>query len=530
MVVGKKNFTGETRREMDESWRMQMGLTSGLPRRRSMEDRSSSLTRQSIFSNTNVSESETLDADDFADVFGGPPKSLLKHKFTRSSSFYAEIFKQPAFTSPALTKGGRSLPARFRVPAKNDAFYGDIFGSDDDRRSRERSGSQSKAKSKSKSNSSSALSSEELSPLRPAISDDVALSAFTSKLSQNILSEDIPGGVWGRGGLSAMFYFQEKWGSNMADVASISVMPIKVPYKWNSSTLMHEEQQIKQKKPIFACNGQSFEFQCQDNGHSKKVTSPETISVESNSYQSIKLSTDDWELSPPFSSVSGVCQEPDQPKSAVHDHVLRELVIELDDDDDEDEVMSSYVIEVNSKSNLREENCGTEAIDEAIAWAKEKFQSRNNEESAGLRNNGNEETAAMGGRPCVCEYHDDDIGMIESPKKVQTETEKLDIDIRLWSSDKETDIRLLLSTLHNILCAESGWSAVPYMSLIESSQVKKAYQKARLCLHPDKLQQRGATLLQKYIADKAFSILQIEKLNCLDGDSVQFGCLVPVSV
>ncbi|CAJ2633423.1 uncharacterized protein LOC123885721 [Trifolium pratense] len=464
MVVGKKNFTGETRREMDESWRMQMGLTSGLPRRRSMEDRSSSLTRQSIFSNTNVSESETLDADDFADVFGGPPKSLLKHKFTRSSSFYAEIFKQPAFTSPALTKGGRSLPA-FRVPAKNDAFYGDIFGSDDDRRSRERSGSQSKAKSKS--NSSSALSSEELSPLRPAISDDVALSAFTSKLR-----------------------------------------PIKVPYKWNSSTLMHEEQQIKQKKPIFACNGQSFEFQCQDNGHSKKVTSPETISVESNSYQSIKLSTDDWELSPPFSSVSGVCQEPDQPKSAVHDHVLRELVIELDDDDDEDEVMSSYVIEVNSKSNLREENCGTEAIDEAIAWAKEKFQSRNNEESAGLRNNGNEETAAMGGRPCVCEYHDDDIGMIESPKKVQTETEKLDIDIRLWSSDKETDIRLLLSTLHNILCAESGWSAVPYMSLIESSQVKKAYQKARLCLHPDKLQQRGATLLQKYIADKAFSILQ----------------------
>ncbi|MCI61534.1 cyclin-G-associated kinase, partial [Trifolium medium] len=87
-------------------------------------DRSSSRTRQSIFSNTNVSESETLDADDFADVFGGPPRSLLTHKFTRSSSFYAEVFKQPAFASPALTKGGRSLPV-FRIPAKNDAFYGD---------------------------------------------------------------------------------------------------------------------------------------------------------------------------------------------------------------------------------------------------------------------------------------------------------------------------------------------------------------------------------------------------------------------
>lgn len=156
-----------------------MGLTSGLPRRRSMEDRSSSRTLRSVFSNTGVSETETLNADDFSDVFGGPPRSLLTHKFSRSSAFYEEIFKQPAFKSPAPLKGGRSLPV-FRIPAKNDAFYGDIFESDDDRRSRERSGSQSKAKSKS--NSSSVLSSEDLSPLRQAIGDDVALSDFASKL------------------------------------------------------------------------------------------------------------------------------------------------------------------------------------------------------------------------------------------------------------------------------------------------------------------------------------------------------------
>lgn len=431
-----------------------MGLTSALPRRRSMEDRSSSRTRQSIFSNTNLSVTETLDPEDFADVFGGPPRSLLTHKFSRTGSFYEEIFKQPAFVSPAPAKSGRNLPV-FRIPAKNDAFYGDIFGSDDDRRSRERSGSQSKAKSKS--NSSSALSSEELSPLRPAMSDDVALSAFTSKLR-----------------------------------------PIKVPYKWNSSSVMHEEHPIKQKRP-----NQSFDFQ--DNGYSRRVTSPETISVESNSYQSIKVSsTYDWELSPPFSAVSGVCQEP-EPKSSVHDHVLPELVIEQDDDDDEDEVMSSYVIEINS--NLREENFGTEAIDEAIAWAKEKFQSRTNEESD-LRNDGGVQNTEMEGMPSADEYHDDGLGMVESPENLQPETEKLDIDIRLWSTGKETDIRMLLSTLHRILWSQSGWSAVPYMSLIESSQVKKAYQKARLCLHPDKLQQRGATLLQKYIAEKAFSILQ----------------------
>lgn len=120
----------------------------------------------------------------------------------------------------------------------------------------------------------------------------------------------------------------------------------------------------------------------------------------------------------------------------------------------------------------------------------------------------------------------------------QMEMELLDENIRMWSAGKETNIRLLLSTLHHvrllfefyiflntvvlehcklthininsqILWPTSGWYAIPLTSLIESSRVKKAYQKARLCLHPDKLQQRGATVKQKYIADKAFSILQV---------------------
>ncbi|KAL2971298.1 hypothetical protein AAZX31_15G187100 [Glycine max] len=453
---------------MDESWRMRMGLTRGLPRRRSMEDRSSARTRRSIFAG--AAEPETLDPDDFADVFGGPPRSLLVHKFSRSNSFYEEIFRPPEFASPAPAKGSRSLPV-FRIPAKNEAFYSDIFGSDDDRRSRERSGPQSKAKSKS--NSSSALSSEELSPLRTAVGDDVALSAFASKLR-----------------------------------------PINVPCRWNSTTMMPGEHPIKQGGPLFPCNSQSFEIQFQDNeykesfksshlGFSRRVSSPETISLESNSYQSMKVSADDWEISSPFSAVSGLCQEPEA-KSSVHDHLFPELVIEQDDDDDE--VMSSYVIEVNS--NLREESCGTADLDEAIAWAKEKFQSRNSDEESSSRNEGNEQaTTGVEGRSDAGECHGDGIGEVKS-SKVQTETEKLDRDIRSWSSGKETDIRLLLSTLHHILWPESGWYAVPLPNLIESSQVKKAYQKARLCLHPDKLQQRGATFLQKYIAEKAFSILQ----------------------
>lgn len=71
------------------------------------------------------------------------------------------------------------------------------------------------------------------------------------------------------------------------------------------------------------------------------------------------------------------------------------------------------------------------------------------------------------------------------------------------------DVSPFCSTSIQILWPNSSWHAIPLTSLTESSQVKKAYQKARLCLHPDKLQQRGATLRQKYVAEKAFSILQV---------------------
>jgi len=39
--------------------------------------------------------------------------------------------------------------------------------------------------------------------------------------------------------------------------------------------------------------------------------------------------------------------------------------------------------------------------------------------------------------------------------------------------------------------------------------VKRAYQKALLCLHPDKLQQKGAATHQKYTAEKVFAIMQV---------------------
>ncbi|XP_068469496.1 uncharacterized protein [Phaseolus vulgaris] len=494
---------------MNDSQRVGIGLMRGFPRRRSLEDRSSTRRRQAPFSC--AGNLEAVDADDFADVFGGPPRTLLAHKISSCGSFYEEIFRAPEFTCP-VAKGGRSLPV-FRIPARNEAFYSDIFGSEDGRKSRERS------RSLSKENSSSALSSEELSPRRPAIGDDVALCGFASKLR-----------------------------------------PINVSWRWNTSTVVPEAEEHSSKHgvPLFACNGrQLFEFQHQDNnkefkenfrssplGSSRRVSSPETVSFESNSYQSVKVFTDDWELNSPFSAASSSLYQEPEARFSVREHVFSEQIVEGNDDEDEDEddeVMSSYVIELNS--NLRREECEASAVDEAIAWAKEKFQSRNSDEESSARNDSNEQTIGRQGDSlgkgevsykvntycspeadnsrhlCVYPYdagrsdasechRDDGIGIVHTMEKQQTEIEKLDRDIRLWSSGKRTDIRLLLSSLHHILRPESGWYAIPLMSLLESSHVKKAYQKARLCLHPDKLQQRGATSLQKYVAEKAFSILQ----------------------
>lgn len=84
----------------------------------------------------------------------------------------------------------------------------------------------------------------------------------------------------------------------------------------------------------------------------------------------------------------------------------------------------------------------------------------------------------------------------------------LDSKIHVWSSGRKGNIRSLLSTLQLVLWAESGWKPVALVDIIEANAVKKAYNRAMLCLHPDKLQQKGADSQKKYIAEKVFDILQ----------------------
>ncbi|KAK4859776.1 hypothetical protein QYF36_011561 [Acer negundo] len=88
------------------------------------------------------------------------------------------------------------------------------------------------------------------------------------------------------------------------------------------------------------------------------------------------------------------------------------------------------------------------------------------------------------------------------------EIQDIDAKIRKWLNGKEGNIRSLLSTLQYVLWTGSGWKPVPLVDIIEANAVKRSYQKALLCLHPDKLQQKAAASHQKYIAEKVFDILQ----------------------
>lgn len=60
-----------------------------------------------------------------------------------------------------------------------------------------------------------------------------------------------------------------------------------------------------------------------------------------------------------------------------------------------------------------------------------------------------------------------------------------------------------------MLWPECGWQPVSLTDLITGASVKKVYRKATLCIHPDKVQQKGANLQQKYIAEKVFDLLKV---------------------
>lgn len=113
--------------------------------------------------------------------------------------------------------------------------------------------------------------------------------------------------------------------------------------------------------------------------------------------------------------------------------------------------------------------------------------------------------------PSLDNFQVEELHPVEDKLLTQEEskdTEGLDTKIQMWSSGRKGNIRSLLSTLQLVLWADSGWKPVALVDIIEANAVKKAYNRAMLCLHPDKLQQKGADSNKKYMAEKVFDILQ----------------------
>ncbi|KAF8092823.1 hypothetical protein N665_0400s0023 [Sinapis alba] len=420
---------------MDESWRKKMGLNV-----------------DPFFSIARKSMDARIDSEDFSDVFGGPPRSVLTRKFSgdfsRSDCFYDEIFRPKGISSggtlPSSKSHGRNLPA-FRIPSGGEGFYAGVFGGRGEGSMKQNP----TVKSKSRSNSSSVLTSEEASPhYQPAAvttGDDAGFSSFTSRLR-----------------------------------------PLNVPSR---------SQKKKQSFPAFPTSDDSFSghantpeksdfyYKRPHFGGSRR-SSPETMSLDPFSFRRM----DDFGPNSPASSpVSSFICESEAKQRMTGDCEIEE--------EEEEEEMSSYVIEINS-NRYRDGGSGgggnsdSNDMDEAIAWAKERSQ----RPEAKLT-----EQDLMDSRSSE----------EEAKSEEEMEMEIKDQEIRIWLTGKETNIRLLLSTLHHVLWSNSNWHAIPLANLRDGSQVKKAYQKARLCLHPDKLQQRGGTSsLQKSVASRVFSILQ----------------------
>ncbi|KAE8668890.1 Chaperone DnaJ-domain superfamily protein, putative isoform 2 [Hibiscus syriacus] len=74
--------------------------------------------------------------------------------------------------------------------------------------------------------------------------------------------------------------------------------------------------------------------------------------------------------------------------------------------------------------------------------------------------------------------------------------ETVDADVKRWSGNLSSG-------------PESGWQPIPLTEVITSGAVMKEYRKATLCVRPDKLQQRGASIQHKYICEKVFDLLKV---------------------
>lgn len=110
-------------------------------------------------------------------------------------------------------------------------------------------------------------------------------------------------------------------------------------------------------------------------GFSQHVSSPETISLEPSSYRSVKISVDDLEIESPSSDISYGEHDPD-PRTRIEEESMQE---EEGQEQGDGDFLGSYVIEIATEK--REDIDEAVAVEDAIAWVREKSQARKSEDS-----------------------------------------------------------------------------------------------------------------------------------------------------
>ena len=80
--------------------------------------------------------------------------------------------------------------------------------------------------------------------------------------------------------------------------------------------------------------------------------------------------------------------------------------------------------------------------------------------------------------------------------------------IQAWKDHHRANIRGMLTSLHTVLWEGANWKPISVGDVLDAGQVKRAYMKANLLVHPDKVRQKNGTDEHVVIADMVFDALK----------------------
>jgi len=110
-------------------------------------------------------------------------------------------------------------------------------------------------------------------------------------------------------------------------------------------------------------------------------------------------------------------------------------------------------------------------------------------------------------RSAIDDFHDTEKAKERAQEAKRQVGGALEAKLNNWEFKDGTqkNIRTLLTTLDTLLWEGSGWKKPPLTELTDADGVRRVVRKARLVVHPDKVQ--NATTEQQVIADRVFDVL-----------------------